>query len=314
MNQLLKRLFRKTRRDVSPPIRVRDFPQRYHELFLSHAGKDKVEGTGMVSQLCRFATLNSQPFRDWVERMRLEWEAHRKKWELAYICQALHERGMLAAGKRGLGFAVGAEKLPAFMASLGCQITATDLPAEDERKQPWADSGQWVGNLEALNADCLCPVDEFRRRVEYRPVDMNRIPADLRGYDFAWSTCSFEHCGDLELGLQFLERQMECLKPGGVAVHTTEFNLSSNDETVSKGSCVIYRLRDIEDICYRLTAQGHQVAPIDLDPGSEELDLFVDPPPYYQSAKEPYGRIKHLRLSLIGYASTSIGLIIRKAA
>jgi hypothetical protein len=107
---------------------------------------------------------------------------------------------------------------------------------------------------------------------------------------------------------------MECLKPGGVAVHTTEFNLSSNDETGSKGSCVIYRLRDIEDICYRLTAQGHQVAPIDLDPGSEELDLFVDPPPYYQSAKEPYGRIKHLRLSLFGYVSTSIGLIIRKAA
>jgi hypothetical protein len=143
---------------------------------------------------------------------------------------------------------------------------------------------------------------------------MNHIPDDLRGYDFTWSTCSFEHCGSLELGLRFLERQMECLRPGGVAVHTTEFNLSSNDDTLAEGPCVIFRLRDIEDVCRRLTEQGHHVEPLDLDPGSDELDRFVDPPPYYESAKEPYGRIKHLRLSLAGYASTSIGLIIRKAA
>jgi hypothetical protein len=77
---------------------------------------------------------------------------------------------------------------------------------------------------------------------------------------------------------------------------------------------VIFRLRDIEEVCRRLTAQGHHVEPLDLDPGSDELDRFVDPPPYYESAKEPYGRIKHLRLNLAGYASTSIGLIIRKAA
>jgi hypothetical protein len=39
---------------------------------------------------------------------------------------------MLQPGRTGLGFAVGAEKLPALFASRGCRITATDLPSDDE--------------------------------------------------------------------------------------------------------------------------------------------------------------------------------------
>jgi hypothetical protein len=296
-----------------PPIRVQLFPRLYPEFFRD-CGPAAPEGTGLTSQVCRFGTLDSPTFRRWVSRLGDAWDAHRKKWELAYICQVLAERGLLAAGARGLGFAVGTEKLPAFLAAHGCRITATDLPADDERNRAWAATGQWAGNLEALNAHALCPAAEFRERVRYRPVDMNDIPADLRGYDFTWSTCSFEHCGSVELGLRFLERQMECLRPGGLAVHTTEFNLTSNDDTIADGPCVIFRLRDIEEVCRRLVDQGHAVEPLDVDPGSHELDRFVDPPPYYESAKEPHGRIKHLRLGLFGYASTSIGLIIRKAA
>ena len=138
---------------------------------------------------------------------------------------------------------------------------------------------------------------------------MNHVPADLTGYDFTWSTCSFEHCGSLELGLAFLQRQLDCLRPGGVAVHTTEFNLSSNDETLAVGPSVIYRLRDIEDMIQRLRSQGHHVEPLDIDPGDHEVDRFVDLPPYSGP-----GGIKHLRLDLEGFASTSLGLIIRKAA
>ena len=267
-----------------------------------------------MSQLCRHATLDSAAFRSWAEQLREPWRAHRKLWELAFICQALDERGMLQPGRKGLGFAVGAEKLPAFFAARGCRITATDLPSDDERNKPWAATGQWVGTLEALNESGLCSESAFRDNVAYRPVDMNHIPADLGGYDFSWSTCSFEHCGNLDLGLRFLERQMDCLQPGGVAVHTTEFNLSSNDATLADGPCVIYRLKDIESVCQRLVAKGHHVEPIDLDPGQNPIDQVVDTPPYCQWATDPPARIKHLRLNLAGYASTSIALIVQKAA
>jgi hypothetical protein len=313
LKKVLRSLAARFRPEKPPPIQAHRFERRYPGLFLHRSAK-RPEGTGLVSQVCRYATLDSKPFRGWIERLHDNWDAHRKQWELAYICQTLQERGLIRAGSRGLGFAVGTERIPSLLARLGCRITATDLPADDQRNRAWAATGQWVGNLEALNSHGLCPAGEFRERVEYRPVDMNHIPDDLRGYDFTWSTCSFEHCGSLELGLRFLERQMACLRPGGIAVHTTEFNLSSNDKTLDQGSCVIFRLRDIEDVCQRLIAAGHTVEPLDVDPGDDELDRYVDPPPYYQSAREPHGRIKHLRLNLAGYASTSIGIIVRKAA
>lgn len=296
----------------TPPIMIEGFARRHPELF--RPAGPQIEGSALVSQLCRLATLESPTFKAWLERLGDGWHLHRKNWEHAYICQALHERGMLEPGRRGLGFAVGVEKLPAFFASLGCTITATDLAPDDDRSRAWADTGQWTDSLDALNADGLCAPEAFRERVEFRPVDMNRIPDDLRGYDFTWSTCSFEHCGSLELGLTFLERQLACLKPGGWAVHTTEFNLTSDDRTVGVGPNVIYRLRDIEDFILRLAALGHHVEPLDIDPGTSAADRFVDVPPYHGSTGRRRGGIKHLRLALDGFASTSIGLIIRKAA
>jgi hypothetical protein len=96
-------------------------------------------------------------------------------------------------------------------------------------------------------------------------------------------------------------------------VHTTEFNLSSNDDTLETGNTVIYRLRDIESFCQRLTVNGHTVAPLDVRQGDTEYDRVVDRPPY-RSVQKPHGMVKHLRLNLDGFATTSMGLIIQKAA
>lgn len=295
-----------------PTIRIDELKRLRPDLHLSAPRQD--DSRHLVSQLCRLGTLDSATFRSWATHLREPWRPHRKLWELAFICQALDERGMLRAGRRGLGFAVGAEKLPALFASRGCHITATDLPCDDERRTPWARTGQWVGDCEKLNEHGLCDAATFRDCVAYRPVDMNDIPHDLKGFDFTWSTCSFEHCGSLELGLRFLEQQMACLKPGGVAIHTTEFNLSSNADTVTSGAFVVYRLRDIEGICGRLIEAGHTVEPLDMSVGDHRLDHFVDEPPFHDIQTLPASAVKHLRLNLFGYASTSIALVIRKAA
>jgi len=268
-----------------------------------HVGSVRPDHT--ISSLCTFDQLDSPRSHHWAAALKEPWRAHRKLWELAYICQTLDERGMLQPGRRGLGFAVGAEKLPALFAARGCKITATDLPSDDERNRQWAQTGQWVGNLASLSHPEICPEQVFRDNVSYRPVDMNKIPDDLTGFDFTWSTCSFEHCGSIELGLRFLEEQMRCLAPGGIAVHTTEFNLSSNAATVMDGACVIFRLKDIEWIITALRDAGHDVEPLDLSTGTRELDRHIDVAPYCQD--------RHLRLDLFGYASTSIGLIIRKS-
>ena len=217
------------------------------------------------SQLCSAESLRSPALRAWAERLRPMWAAgddardvmlHRKMWEWLFIAEALRERGMLAAGRRGVGFGVGQEPLVALFAAAGCDVVATDQPHESAVASGWtASEVEWAGGTEGLNAFGLCAAEEFAQRVAYRPVDMNALPADLTGFDFAWSSCALEHLGTLAAGMDFVVAQMACLRPGGVAVHTTEYLVSSNDATVEAGGTVFYRRRDIQALVERLRAR-----------------------------------------------------------
>ena len=265
------------------------------------------EKTALQSSLCSEAQLQSPAFRYWTAAMRHHWCLHRKLWEFSFICQALYERGMLENRRRGLCFAVGEEPLPALFASRGCEIVATDLEASDSRARSWADTAQLATSVEKLSRPDICDPLILRDRVSFRSVDMNRIPEDLKGFDFTWSSCSFEHCGSIELGLNFVANQMKCLEPGGIAVHTTEFNLNSNEHTISEGGTVIFRKRDIDSLVARLVADGHHVEPIHYSVGTSAADTHIDTIPY---SLEP-----HLKLLLDDrFVSTSIALIIRHAA
>jgi SAM-dependent methyltransferase len=228
---------------------------------------------------------------------------HRKMWEWLFIAEALRERGMLAPGRTGLGFGVGHEPLVALFAADGCDVVATDQPHESAVASGWTDSEtEWAAGLESLNTHGLCPDDEFGRRVRYRPVDMNAIPADLRGFDFTWSSCALEHLGTLGAGADFVAAQMDCLRPGGVAVHTTEYLVSSDEETVQAGGTVFYHRRDIEELAGRLRRAGHAID-VDYTEGTAPEDLHVDVPPYSDV---------HLRTRLGGYVTTSLALVITK--
>jgi hypothetical protein len=266
----------------------------------------------LVSQLCRYETLTSPAFLQWAERLRPAWDpdgtgvpvfVHRKMWEWLFIAQALDERDMLRPGRRGLGFGVGQEPLVALFASTGCELVATDLDPEEAAAAGWTDSGvEYAGSAEALNAFGLCDPGAFAERVRYRSLDMRRIPPELRGFDFTWSSCAFEHLGSLREGMRFVVRQMDCLRPGGVAVHTTEYNTSSNRATLRKGPTVLYRRRDIERLARRLRRAGHRVE-LDLSEGQRPEDRHVDVAPYTPT---------HLRVEVGSYAATSIGLVVER--
>ena len=255
---------------------------------------------------CSQAMLEGEEFQAWVERIKARrgW-MHRKLWEWAYIAQACYERDLLKAGVRGLGFAVGQEPLPALFASYGCDIVATDLDTNEVGGKGWVETAQHASGLSELNKAKICPEDLFEQRVSFRFVDMNKIDKDLTDFDFVWSSCSLEHLGSLLRGEQFIYNSIKCLKPGGFAFHTTEFNVSSNSQTVEEGPDVIYRKRDLEKIVYRLRDEGHKID-IDFALGNKPFDLYVDLPPYKQEV--------HLKLELWGYTCTSFGLIIQKAS
>ncbi len=259
----------------------------------------------LKSRLCSQEQMETEEHARWCSEFRRTPSLHRKHWEHVFIARALHERGKLAPGRRGIGFGVGTEPLPATFARLGAAVVATDLDFAEAASAGWLNANQHANSLLSLNKLGLCPADQFAELVSFRVEDMNNISPELHGgFDFTWSSCCFEHLGSIEHGLRFVEESIKLLKPGGVAVHTTEFNLSSNHDTAFEGGCVIFRRRDIDRLAQRLTAAGHKIC-LDYTEGTGPADQFVDVPPYGQHGK-------HLRLLLEGFVSTSIGLIVQR--
>lgn len=257
-----------------------------------------------LSQMCTAEQFDEPAFDRWIAALGTVKTRHRKIWEFVYVLQALERHGMLVPGSRGLGFGVGAERLPALMAGMGCHILATDLPGDAAAAALWAETGQYSDSLARLNDPALCPEPLFAERVAYRPVDMNAIPADLTGFDFCWSACAYEHLGSIEAGLAFVRNSIECLRPGGVAVHTTELNLTSNTDTPDHDVTVLFRRRDIERLALDLHRAGHHVVPITYDQGDGEVARHIDLPPYSDDDQ--------LKIAFRKYVSTSFGLIVRR--
>jgi len=274
-----------------------------------YGGSESLRGgpatLGLESGLCRQLHFGTDEFRYWIGALGGVPSMHRKQWEYFYVAQVLFERGMLAPGKKGLAFAVGREALPALFAKYGCEILATDLAEETARAEGWVDSGQHSNQVEHLFYENVCPKEIFFSAVRYQNLNMNEIPDDLSGqFDFCWSSCAFEHLGSIEDGLTFVERSIDTLAPGGVAVHTTEFNLSSNEETFESPGLSIFRRRDMEELAARLTAAGHEVSPFDWSSGPGFAETVIDLPPYKASP--------HLKLKLDQYTCTSVGIVVRK--
>jgi hypothetical protein len=228
---------------------------------------------------------------------------HRKIWEFAFITHHLDRLDMLRSGRQGLVFGVGTEKLPALYAARGCTIVATDGPIG----AAWADTGQYTTSTEPLFDPVVCDRDTFDKQVRFAICDMNGIPSHLRGFDFCWSASVLEHLGDLEAGLRFIENSLDCLLPGGVAVHVLEYNLSSNDQTTTKGDTCLYRQRDIDDLSGRLSAKGWRLERLPIVQGSSYADQHVCCPPFERDSQ----RI-HLKIKLTDFASTSYGIVIRR--
>ncbi|MGQ0739046.1 MAG: SAM-dependent methyltransferase [Bacteroidota bacterium] len=256
------------------------------------------------SELCKAKDFQQKWYINWCDVLGEKPNFHRKQWEYVYVLQALWERGCIKEGKRGIGFAVGTEPLPSVFAKQGCDILATDIYPEQGIEMGWTKSNQLCFGVDSLYKCNICDEETFRKRVEYMPADMNDIPADLRNYDFNWSSCSFEHLGTIEKGISFLKRQLNTLKAGGWAVHTTEYNISSNDETQDNDPTVIFRQKDIEAIAEELRREGHFVEQLDYSLGGLPQDFDVDLFPHRQKV--------HLKLQIGRYVVTSIGLIIRK--
>lgn len=257
------------------------------------------------SMLCREQHFHLPLYTYWCNQLREAPRFHRKQWEFIYICQVLFERGYIRNGLTAIGFGVGKEPLASYFAKQGLNVMATDLDFDKAKDLGWVQKDQHCDELLSLNEFNICPEDIFLKNTKFKSINMNNIPTDIGKYDICWSSCAFEHLGSIRKGMDFVINSCRLLKPGGIAVHTTEFNISSNNDTLDNNkTLVIFRKKDIEQLADELRNKGFFVEGIDFTAGGDELERYIDLPPYID---EP-----HLRLELAGkYVSTSLGIIIR---
>ncbi|MGG6292986.1 SAM-dependent methyltransferase [Leptolyngbya sp. AN02str] len=278
------------------------------------------DASQLYAGLCRYQDFTTDWYRYWCHQLQTRVIFHRKQWEWGWILNAMYHSDRLRPGVWAIGFGSGREPLPSLLCRYGVRVLATDLDAENPNAAAWSVSQQHAASLAQLHYSNLVSREVFEAQCQFRAVDMNQIPADLyQQFDLCWSSCALEHLGTLERGLQFICHSLAVLKPGGVAIHTTEFNLSSNGETLVEGGTVLYRQCDLEQLAQELTQQGHRVIPLSFDAGDCFLDGYVDVPPYsldaflWDVARDGFTSMPHLRLAIANYAATSIGLVIFKA-
>ncbi len=258
----------------------------------------------MSSSIPLVEDFNHAAFQRFCDRSGIKHGYHRKLWEFAYIAEMLERRGVLGPGSRGLCFGSGTEPLPALFASIGCEIVATDAPPEITDGL-WHEKGEHADGAGQLFKADIIERSVFDSQVSFEYADMNNIPEHLTGFDFCWSACALEHLGSLRKGIDFIINSIEkTLKPGGIACHTTEFNLSSDDKTIEREGISLYRHRDLLALVSELRMRGHTVDRVIIAAGAEPIDKVIDVP--------PYGNQAHLKLLLEDYIVTSIGITIKR--
>jgi 2-polyprenyl-3-methyl-5-hydroxy-6-metoxy-1,4-benzoquinol methylase len=253
----------------------------------------------VVSQTCTASQFKEEHYSRFAKQIQQEPRFHRKQWEYIYILRALEQFGFLSYDKTGLGFGCGKEPLAVVMAKFGLSVTVTDIPPFDTADSHW-------GSRAAMDLfyGGICSEEKYLQHVKFRAVNMNEIPDDLGSHDFVWSCCALEHLGSLKAGMDFIINSTKCLKPGGIAIHTTELNMSSDDDTLESPGLSLYRRKDLLDLQNQLVDVGCSILPMNFYSGDQPEDKYIDLPPYKLET--------HLKLMVEKFAITSFGLVLRK--
>ncbi len=263
----------------------------------------------LKSKTIQFSDFSTLWYKKWSKLLNQQNEIfgikyHNKGWQNAAILQASDENGILKPGNTAIGFGVGIERIPSALAKLGLIVTATDQNFINGKKAGW-DNGQLAHKVNDLNMYKICKPNVFKDKVRYENCDMNNIGSMYDDkYDLVWSNCALGHLGSIDNGLAFIENSLRCLKPGGIAVHTTEINIINGEDTLDSGGTVIFRLNDLSNLFYNLRKKGYECKPLDLNFGNLKEDYDIK---FY-----PYEKENLLKINVAGYLVSQIVLIIRK--
>ncbi|ATU94002.1 class I SAM-dependent methyltransferase [Phyllobacterium zundukense] len=158
-----------------------------------------------------------------------------KQWECAMMLRTLSDHGLIRPGALLAGIGAGTEETTFALAAKGCVVFPTDRYLENT---PWSDvapAGMMVRPAQFSQYDyprgSVIPVHTDARVLS--------LPTDF--FDGVYSAGSIEHFGSLEAVAASAEEIGRILKPGGVAVISTEFRLDGPmDKRWFTDDCILF--------------------------------------------------------------------------
>jgi SAM-dependent methyltransferase len=147
------------------------------------------------------------------------------------------------------------------------------------------------------------------RLVRFAPLDMTNLRplAEQRGsFDFMWSSCVVEHLGGYQITDRFILESLELLRPGGVAVHTTELNFLDVISPIEFPGCTFFTKAWVRNLGKLVAQAGARLIPLNPSCGPDPMDGVVDFPPFSWKS--------HMKVVIESGSilTTSVGLIIVK--
>lgn len=177
-----------------------------------------------VSQPCTAAQLREPAFRDRCKALGALTGDRIGQWQTAYAVQVLDRYGLLQAGARGLILGQADPLLERGIAAAGVMSHRVIL----------GENG----------TDPSTPV-----------MDPAALPGDLFAFDFLLSVRTTDLLGGDRQALDLIERSMECLRPGGLAVHVV-----GHHPHPTLSPAVAFDRNGLERVAVALISRGHQMA------------------------------------------------------
>lgn len=253
-----------------------------------------------VSQLCTATQFSETAFAEIASAMAIGTRLHRGIWEPVWVASVLASHGCIAPGKCALGLGAQRERVAALLASRAMAVRVIRLIETAEPNLSLQHA------LLQLFYPEIIRIDDFDVLVGMQDGDsLDPVRGLVADYDCVWSVGVSRRLGSVAAAGDFIRRSLDALRPGGIAAHTLDINLSSEAEgDLVEGQLAFHRA-DLDALVLRLVRDGYEVLPINLYPGHDAADAMIDAPPF---------GLPHLKV-LSGLQTVgSFGLAIRRPA
>jgi SAM-dependent methyltransferase len=244
-----------------------------------------------------------------LQKLSSEGFIHRKDWEWALGIIAMRRFGKLNEKSTAIGVGSGTEPVPFYLANKVKYVYATDLYGQNDGWKRAAPSDF------PENPKKYAPFPYKEDALTVLRMDGTKLEFPSESFDIAFSFSSIEHFdsggkNNHSGALRSLKEIERVLKPGGLAVITTEYIINDKEHPEFFNRRTIYS--DLIDKLERLKL----VEPLDLRITSKTLDTVID----YSSIGVSWNNINndykrthpHIVLRIKNILFTSIMLVFQK--